>query len=417
MGKLKYLIQRLRNMNYRRMWETVRRLRGRTRKWAPLLFLDILWCGFRYSAGYVDYEIFEFYRLPAAKRATFITRGINDRLVRLQNTRDSYRYFEDKVLFNRTFPAFLGREWIDLRDCDDGAFARFLAGKDAVIVKPVDGNSSAGVVVCHNGAEVREACVAARQKSASGRVVVERYIENGGELFTVRYLLRDGEATLYLTMDDYIVDPVEKKSLISGYIVAPGKYTEYYLSHMDKSVRRLLAGLGLKNGTAFIQALPYQGKIYLMEMGFRLSGGMMYKVTQPLMGVNDMKMMLRLALGGPMYTDEEVKNIDFSTHRCAGQLTVPLSAGTIGRIEGLEQCAAEPGVTDTLQYYRKGETIKESVLGTYAQLLCRFTLVADSLEEMTALADRIQKRLRVYDTEGNRMNLMQTDFSRLQKRN
>ena len=286
-----------------------------------------------------------------------------------------------------------------------------------VIVKPVDGSSSAGVTVCYGGEELRTACAAAREMSVSGRIVVEQYIENGGEIFTVRYLLRDGQAVPYLTMDDYIVDPVNRTSLISGYIVAPSKYTAYYMENMDASVRRLLQAMGLKNGTAFIQALPFEGKIYLMEMGFRLSGGMMFKVTQPLMGVNDMKMMIALALGEPMFTDEEVKSIDFFTNpRRAGQLTVPLNAGTIGRAEGLEACRKMPGVTDVLTYYAVGDTVQDAAVGTLAQLFCRFTLVADSVEAMTALAEKIQHCLRIYDTDGNRMNTMQTDFSRLQRK-
>ena len=130
-----------------------------------------------------------------------------------------------------------------------------------VIVKPVDGHSSNGISVAIDKTALREACRFAMDNSTCKRIVVEKYIDNGGELFGVRYLLKDGEAYPYLLMDTYVADPVEKRSLISHLTYAPSKYSDYYMKHMDKQVRQMLKNMGLKNGTAFFQALPYNGKI------------------------------------------------------------------------------------------------------------------------------------------------------------
>ena len=74
----------------------------------------------------------------------------------------------------------------------------------------------------------------------------------------------------------------------------------------------------------FFQALPYRGKIYFHEMGYRLSGGMIYKLTEPLMGINDMKMMIRNALGGDCLTPDEAEKIDLTCQgRCGAQLMIP----------------------------------------------------------------------------------------------
>ena len=175
---------------------------------------------------------------------------------------------------------------------EDSPEEKLAAVEYPVIVKPVDGSSSAGVTVCQNSEQLRQACAQARRLSASGKIIVEQYIDNGGEIFSARYLLNGDQVVPYLLMDDYIVDPVYRTSLISGFLHAPSKYSAYYMEHMDAPMRRMIHGMGLRNGCVFFQALPYKGKLYVNDLGFRLSGGMVFKVTGPLMGVNDMQMML-----------------------------------------------------------------------------------------------------------------------------
>ncbi len=282
-----------------------------------------------------------------------------------------------------------------------------------VIVKPVDGSSSNGISVCMDSSTLREACRYAMSYSKCKRIVVEKYIENGGELFGARYIIKDGEAYPYLLIDTYIADPVGRKSLISHYTYTPSKYSDYYMANMDQAVRNMLKDMGLKNGTAFFQALPYNGKIYFHEMGYRLSGGMLFKFTLPLMGINDMKMMVRFALGGEMLTEEEKQKLDV---RCNGkfgvQLNVPLDAGTIATIEGLEKCKALPCMQDFIQYYHEGDTVEEKAIGTLGQHFGRFTMIANSAEELDDAVTTINNTLFVRDAEGKELNRMKFDLAR-----
>ncbi len=282
-----------------------------------------------------------------------------------------------------------------------------------IIIKPVDGCSSAGISVCKSAADVPKACKRAYAASKSKKIIAEKYIENGGEIFSVRYMLRDGEAYPYFMMDTYVADPIHRTSLISGYTHAPSKYAAYYMQYMDKDVRRMLKGMGLKNGTAFIQSLPYKGKIYFHEMGHRLSGGMIFKLTEPLVGVHDMKMMLRYAVGGGSITEEETAKIDLSCHgRIGGQLMMPLDVGTIGSIEGVERIKENPAVVDYLQYYNIGDTIEQRIIGTLGQHFGRITFIVDSHEEELEIIQYFQNTIRVYDVGGKRMNNLQFDISR-----
>lgn len=285
-----------------------------------------------------------------------------------------------------------------------------------IIIKPVDGCSSAGITVCQSAEEVYPALEKAYAASKSGKIIAEKFIENDGEIFCVRYLLRDGEAYPYFLMDTYVADPIHRTSLISAFTYAPSKYYDYYMEHMDQDVRRMLKGMGLKNGTAFIQSLPYKGKIYFHEMGYRLSGGMIFKLTEPLVGINDMRIMLRGAVGGEALMDEEIAGIDLSCKGKIGcQLMMPLSVGTIGRIEGLDEVKNHPAVCDFIQYYRVGDKIEQRVIGTLGQHFCRITFIADAPQDVPDLIEYFQRVLNVYDTDEKKLNNLPFDAARLEK--
>lgn len=283
-----------------------------------------------------------------------------------------------------------------------------------LIVKPVDGCSSKGVTICYNKDDILKAYDYAMSWSTSKRVVIEKYIDNGGSIFSFRYLIKDGEYYPYLMFDTYIADPVNKKYLISSFTYYPSDLTESFFRDIDKPVRRMFKDMGLKNGTAFIQSIPCDGKIYCHEMGFRLSGGMIFKITEPVIGINDMKMMVRYAGGGEMITDEELGKLSgVKTDKVMAQLMIPLDCGTIDKIYGLDDILNWEGVTDFLQYYHEGDTMKEGYMGTLMQLFGRFTLKADNKQAMIELVDKIEQTLRITDAEGKDLHTMKFDTKRI----
>lgn len=285
-----------------------------------------------------------------------------------------------------------------------------------IILKPVDGCSSAGITICSCADEVPAAIEKAYAASKQGKIIAEKYIQNGGEVFTVRYMLRDGEAYPYFLLDSYLADPIHRSTTVGIYTHAPSKYTDYYMKHMDADVRRMLKGMGLREGTAFIQSLPCDGKIYFHEMGYRLSGGLVFKMTAPLTNVHDMKMMIRYAVGGETITEEEAAAIDMNYHgRIGCQLMVPLDAGVIGRIDGLEEIKKHPAVVDFLQYYHVGDAIEQRVIGTLGQHFGRLTFLVDSHEEELEAIEYFQNTIRIYDVDGKRMNRLQFDVTRFEQ--
>ena len=143
--KIKYLFARIINMNYAQLFQTVKTVRSRCKKNSIYLFFDIILCGFKYEAGYMDYLVFEFYNLSAEERKTYVTRGINNKIVRMSNDKDHWYKFENKVEFNRIFSDYIKRDYIDLTNSSAEDFSSFLEGKEYVIAKPIDETCGRGV--------------------------------------------------------------------------------------------------------------------------------------------------------------------------------------------------------------------------------------------------------------------------------
>lgn len=283
-----------------------------------------------------------------------------------------------------------------------------------LIVKPVDGCSSKGISICNTKDEVVEAYEIALSVSKSKQVVIEQYIDNGGLIFSFRYILDEGRYYPYLTFDTYIADPIEKKCLISAFTYFPSMHTDSFINQLDQNVQIMFEDMGLKNGVAFIQSIPYKGKIYCHEMGYRLSGGMIYKITNPLMGINDMKMMLRYALGEKIATLEEIQKIKLKhTDMVMAQLMIPLDCGTIASIDGLDEILKIDNIVDFLQYYKIGDVIEPEVIGTLEQHFARFTLKAKCKDEMISVVRKIQDKLFIRNFMGEDMYSMKFDISRL----
>lgn len=138
MNKIIYIFNRIKEMDFSAMFKTAKRIsKDNNASFLKVLF-DIIHCGLKYMAGYVDYEVFDFYNLTSKQRETIITRGINNRFVAILNNKEMANTLDNKLLFNERFNQFLKRDWLNLKTASKEDFTNFLKGKTAIIVKPID---------------------------------------------------------------------------------------------------------------------------------------------------------------------------------------------------------------------------------------------------------------------------------------
>ncbi len=96
-----------------------------------------------------------------------------------------------------------------------------------------------------------------------------------------------------------------------------------------------------------------------------------------------------------------------------GSLTIPLKAGTIGKITGLDEILDCDKVQSIAQYYYEGDVVKESYIGTLLQHFCRVKMMTDSIEEYKNLIIWINAKIQVLDNEGKDMVYRRFDINRL----
>jgi hypothetical protein len=146
MSKLQYFRKRLMKMDWKAMWKTTGLLKKRSGKGRLWLLSDMLKCGIRYNAGYIDYKIAQMYRLNNEQRKTVITRGISNDIVRRMNPREYWHTFDDKAEFNEFFKEWIPRKWIkiDDRTSPDELYA-LCRNFHELIGKPLEGSSGVGI--------------------------------------------------------------------------------------------------------------------------------------------------------------------------------------------------------------------------------------------------------------------------------
>ncbi len=139
MSKLTYLARRISKLNLSGMRDRIDEAHKRSGKPKFLIFLDMINCGIRYQAGYIEYVIYGMYDMNAKQRKTVLTAGKNNRYVAALNLKRDWDFFENKIKFLNTFREETARDFIDLTVASFDEFKAFVAKHPTFMAKPYDG--------------------------------------------------------------------------------------------------------------------------------------------------------------------------------------------------------------------------------------------------------------------------------------
>jgi hypothetical protein len=149
MGKLRlrasYLFDRARSIDLPRLWKSARFIARIAHRPAPVILIDMLQCSVRYECGFQDYQDWDFALLSASERRTFMTHPKSDHIARRYNTGEDRHDLRDKSRFNRRFGAYVGRDWIDIRDASDAELTSFMGRHPVAMAKVPDSEGGAGI--------------------------------------------------------------------------------------------------------------------------------------------------------------------------------------------------------------------------------------------------------------------------------
>ncbi len=142
---MKYYLRILSGMRFKKLKAVIDQIHEKTNKNKVLLFFDIIQCGFRYGAGYNDYNIFGYYNMNHKQRTTFVNRVKNKKIIEICNNPDYNYIFNHKSNFDTTFKKYLHREFLVVKDMDLKQFKKFMKNKDVIFAKPDVGESGKGI--------------------------------------------------------------------------------------------------------------------------------------------------------------------------------------------------------------------------------------------------------------------------------
>ncbi len=210
MHSFKVFWSRLREASLARMNMHIREIHKESGRARIGIFLDMLWCVFRYNVGYLDYHVFGFaYVRGKEKRRSFMTMNDNLALVRLVNEADYRDIFRNKLKFWTRFAHLTGRDYLNLRESGPADLAAFLEAHDPVFAKPAEDFGGHGIRKLRRG-ETGDAETLYRTLREAGTDLIEEAIVqhpdmdrlNPSCINTLRMvtLVKDGEAHLMYSL-------------------------------------------------------------------------------------------------------------------------------------------------------------------------------------------------------------------------
>ena len=139
-----YITRVLRNASFEKMKWSINEVHKRSGKNRVGVFFDMVWCAFRYGAGYFDYLSFNFYNLTAAQRATFVTRIISKKFNEFMN-QDEYRHLIDnKDEFCTLFKDYIGRGVLIMQGATKEQVREFVSARKTLFCKLKDKSCGIG---------------------------------------------------------------------------------------------------------------------------------------------------------------------------------------------------------------------------------------------------------------------------------
>ena len=279
-----------------------------------------------------------------------------------------------------------------------------------VLVKPVDNSGSRGITICHNRQELEKAIEYGRKASKSGKVIIERYME--GREVTVFWTFQNGNYYLSALAnrhvkrnqgDDVIPLPV-------GYTF-PSVFLPKYREEVEENCKRMFRHLGLKDGMMFMQCKVEDGRCYVYDLGYRLTGSLEYKILERVCGYNPLEMMIRFALTGSMGEESIAEKAIPEFKTPAFNVSCLCAPGTIKEITGIEEVKKMPEVEDVVVAHVPGETITEQMRGLLAQITVRVLGSVPAKEDLLSAMRWIGETIQIIGENGEQLLLPGVELS------
>lgn len=274
-----------------------------------------------------------------------------------------------------------------------------------VVVKPVDMSGNRGMSFCHNEEELIKGYRYARELSDNDHIVVERMLE--GPEYTGYYVLADGEVKLsYYTSAHHQTG--ELANLYSFEDIT-ACHLKQYMEEVDEGIKQVFKKAGCREGICWIECMyDKDGHFYVLEMGYRFAGPVLYPIHERLSGFNTYKWMIECALG-VKHTKDQLPEKWPVFKKCAVSYNLFTNTeGEIDEIEGLDEIIALQNVVVDIPK-REGNSVR------YHANMGVVRIFGENCEEMCETAKMVNDKLFVKNSRGKNMFIKYDNFEAIKE--
>lgn len=268
-----------------------------------------------------------------------------------------------------------------------------------VVVKPTRAGGSFGITVCDKEDMLDEAIRTAQKYSSDGSFFIERFLE--GDYFQFEIWCSHGKRYMAYTKDrvNYSAEPGCARQPYCD--IYPSTRANIYNKVFFEPLCSLFDEIELTDGSVQFQGIIEDGTPYIMDVAYRVSGGMDFKVPHRNKGVDLVAGQMDYALTGEWI--EDLQTLQTSLKGRLLTLSPGIRNGRIAKVEGVEAIKALPYVYDYFQYYEEGEDFHN--LGNFLQVFCRIFIEGTSREDLSAKVAEVMSLLKITDESGQNMLL------------
>lgn len=268
-----------------------------------------------------------------------------------------------------------------------------------VVVKPTRAGGSFGITVC-DGVDMLDVAIRMAKKwSSDGSFFIERFLE--GDYFQFEIWCSGGKRFIAYTKDrvNYPAEPGCARQPFCD--IYPSTRAYIYNKVFFEPLCSLFDEIGLSDGSVQFQGIIENNVPYIMDVAYRVSGGMDFKVPCRDKGVDLVAGQMDYALTGEWI--EDLSSLSEGNEKNYLTLSPGIRNGRIAKMEGLEEIKALPYVYDYFQYYDVGDDFHN--LGNFLQVFCRIFIEGTSRQDLFAKVGEVMRLLKITDESGQDMLL------------
>ncbi len=259
-----------------------------------------------------------------------------------------------------------------------------------LIVKPVDCNSSKGVVKVTDKALLKSVFESSKNLSRTKTAIIEEFIE-GTELSVDAYVENGVSTVLSVSISEKIKD---NEKFVIFRSLSPVRLSNALSEQITETVQKIATSFGLKDTPMLVQMLSDGENAFVIEFSARTGGGVKYLLIKNASGFDVIKAVVDLTLGEKPHVGEIKREHFFHTNEF-----IYCKPGVFDHLEGFEELKQKGVIKD--YYLFKWQGAEFDGISNSGDRVAGFTVVGETFDELYSNHIIANKTLKVIDVDGN----------------